>query len=70
MPGSVANAAPTTVLPPSLSTVFEHSREYPLIDNEYRNGEWQRSLNATTSRKRWRLAKRRSPAHLQTLWDF
>jgi hypothetical protein len=70
MPGSVANAAPSTVLPQSLSTAFEHSREYPLIQNEYRNGEWQRSLSANTSRKRWRLAKRLPPALLQSLRDF
>ena len=37
MPGPVANAAPVTVLPNSLSSAFVHTREYPVIDNEYRN---------------------------------
>lgn len=70
MPGSVQNAAPATVLPLSLSRAFAHSREYPLIENEYRNGESQRSVQASNSRKRWQLAKRLPPAALQTLRDF
>ena len=70
MPGSVPNAAPATVLPQSLSGAFVHTREYPVIDNEYRNGESQRSAQATTSRKRWRLAKRLTPTQLAALRDF
>jgi phage-related protein len=70
MPGSVQNAAPHTVLPASLSRAFVHEREYPVLDNEYRNGESQRSVQATNSRKRWRLAKRLTPAQLAALHDF
>jgi hypothetical protein len=70
MPGSVQNAAPLTVLPASLSRAFVHEREYPVLDNEYRNGESQRSVQATNSRKRWRLAKRLTPAQLAALRDF
>ena len=70
MPGSVANAAPASVLPNSLSSAFVHSREYPVIDNEYRNGESQRSPQATTSRKRWTLTKRLTPSQLATLRAF
>jgi len=70
MPGSVQNAAPTAVLPQSLSRAFVHTREYPVIDNEYRNGESQRSVEATTSRKRWQLAKRLNAAQLQALRAF
>ena len=70
MPGSVQNAAPLTVLPASLSRAFVHQREYPVLDNEYRNGESQRSIQATNSRKRWRLAKRLTPAQLSALRDF
>jgi hypothetical protein len=67
MPGSVQNAAPTTVLPQSLCRAFTHSREYPVIENEYRNAESQRSVLPTTnSRKQWRLAKRLAPAALLT----
>jgi phage-related protein len=57
-------------MPHSLSRAFIHEREYPVLDNEYRNGESQRSAQAANSRKRWRLAKRLSTAQLQTLRDF
>jgi len=70
MPGSVQNAAPATVLPQSLCRAFAHERAYPLVENEYRNGESQRSVEATNSRKRWRLAKRLTPALLAALRDF
>ena len=70
MPGSIQNAAPATVLPQSLCAAFVHERAYPLIENEYRNGESQRAVQASTSRKRWRLAKRLTAAALQTLRDF
>ena len=52
MPGNVHNAAPTTVLPQSLSRAFVHERAYPLIENEYKNGESQRSVLASNSHKR------------------
>ncbi|MBI4910314.1 MAG: hypothetical protein HY820_42245 [Acidobacteria bacterium] len=64
------NSAPTTVLPQSLSRAFARSQEYPVIENEYRNGESQRSVPVNNSRKRWRLAKRLQPTPLQTLRDF
>ena len=70
MPGSVQNAAPITVLPQSLCRAFAHERAYPLIENEYRNGESQRSVLATNSRKQWRLAKRLPAATLQALRNF
>jgi len=70
MPGSVANAAPATVMPNSLSRAFEHTREYPVIDNEYRNGESQRSTQASTSRKHWKLTKRLPPTQLAALRNF
>jgi phage-related protein len=70
MPGNVSNAAPAAVLPQSLSRAFVQAREYPAIANDYRNGESQRSVEASTSRKRWRLAKRLTPAQLQALRSF
>jgi hypothetical protein len=70
MPGSVANAAPTTVMPNSLSRAFVHTREYPVIDNEYRNGESQRSAQASTSRKKWTLTKRLTPTQFAALRNF
>ncbi len=70
MPGSVANAAPTTVMPNSLSRVFSHARAYPIVENEYRNGESQRSALAATSRKTWTLTKRLTPTQLAALRNF
>ncbi len=70
MPGPVANAAPAAVMPNSLCRTFVHTREYPVIDNEYRNGESQRSVQAATSRKKWTLTKRLSPSQLATLRTF
>jgi phage-related protein len=70
MPASIQNAVPVAVLPQSLCRAFVHTREYPVIDNEYRNGESQRSVESATSRKRWRLAKRLTPAQLQALRSF
>jgi hypothetical protein len=70
MPGSVQNAAPSTVLPWSLSIAFVRSQEYPVLENEYAGGESQRSVLASNSRKRWRLAKRLAPAELVTLRNF
>lgn len=70
MPGSVQNAVPATVLPQSLCRAFIHSREYPVLGNEYRNGEAQFSAQATSSRKRWDLAKRLTPPQLAVLRNF
>ena len=70
MPGSVQNAAPATVLPNSLCRAFARSQTYPVVENEYRNGESQRAVLASTSRKRWRLVKRLTPALLTELQNF
>lgn len=70
MPGSVQHSAPTAVFPRYLCRAFSRSQEYPVAGNEYRNGESQRSLEASTSRKRWRLAKRLAPDRLQELGGF
>ncbi len=70
MPGSVQNATPAAVLPQSLSRAFAHTGEYTVIENEYRCGESQRSVQAATSRKRWRLVKRLAPVQLQALRSF
>jgi hypothetical protein len=70
MPGSVQNAVPATVFPNLLSRAFIHSRHYELLENTYRNGESQRTLLPADSRKRWRLAKRLSPAQMSTLRAF
>ncbi len=70
MPGSVQNAMPVTVLPASLSRAFVRAEVYPILANDYRNGESQRLNETTTARKRWHLAKRLTPTQLQTLREF
>jgi len=70
MPGSVAVAVPVTVMPNSLSTRFRHSREYILKANDYKNGESQRGVLVTSSRRRWSIDKRMTPAALATLRNF
>ncbi len=64
MPGSVQNADPTGVMPWSLCKAFGQSREYPVLENEYRDGSSQRSRLADTSRKRWSTQRRLTPALL------
>jgi hypothetical protein len=70
MPGSVENAAPSAVLPQSLCRVFVQERAYPLIENEYRDGESQRAVLADGSRRSWRLVKRLTAAQLAELRAF
>ncbi len=70
MPGSVGNAAPATTMPWSLCRAFGHSREYPMVENEYRDGESQRSRLAETSRKRWAITLRMTPTALLAMRTF
>jgi len=50
--------------------IYAYRDQYPVIDNEYRNGESQRSAQAATSRKKWNLTKRLTPSQLATLRAF
>jgi hypothetical protein len=70
MPGSVQSAAPTTVMPWSLCRSFGHARVYGVSENPYPNGESQRGLLTSTSRKSWRTARRLAPTVLATFWAF
>ena len=70
MPGAVLNTAPSAVLPDNLCRAFARSQEYSVVENDYRNGESQRAVLATNSRKRWRLAKRLTPTLLEQFRAF
>jgi phage-related protein len=70
MPGSVQNAATTTVMPASLCCAFVREQQVPVLECEYPDGSSQRKTLAASSRKRWRLSKRLTPAQLATLRDF
>jgi len=72
VPGNLAYASPSGVLPESLCTAFTELREYAQLQGQYHDGTIQRSQLAQTSRKTFRLTKRLSAAALATLkafWD-
>lgn len=70
MPGNVASASTSVVMPLSLSRAFGHERAYAVRDNEYPNGESQRRAVTTTSRKTWSLVKRLTPTEYDALHAF
>lgn len=58
MPGNVGNAVPATVLPQILCQQFSRTLDFPVLVNEYRNGEAQTGAEAATDRSRWRFTGR------------
>lgn len=70
MPGNVENVVVTTVMPWFLAQAFQRSRSRPLLENRYCDGENQRTNLTGSSRKRWSIGYRLSPADLVTMRDF
>ena len=70
MPGSVANANPTTVMPNSFCIAFSEQRSFATRVNEYRGGEAQRMVLVATSRRTFVQSKRLSPSDLLELRAF
>ena len=70
MPGNIANAAPSGVMPATLCTAFTELREYAQLQNQYHDGTVQRSQLAQTSRRTFRLSQRLCAADLGTLYAF
>jgi hypothetical protein len=71
MPGSVAAVSPSGVLPQSLCTAFTEVRSgEPLRISGYHDGSSQRSTQATTSRKRFRLTEKLPVSAVATLKSF
>jgi hypothetical protein len=70
MPGNIANAAPSGVMPATLCTAFTEEREYAQLQNQYHDGTVQRSQLAQTSRRTFRLSKRLSASVLSVLYSF
>src|ERR1035441_10693935 len=70
MPGNLTAAAPSGVLPASLSTAFTESRVYEQLQNRYHDGTPQTSQLAQTSRRTFRLTKRLTASALATLYAF
>ena len=70
MPGNIAIAAPSGVMPATLCIAFTELREYAQLQNQYHDGTVQRSQLAQTSRRTFRLSKRLGAADLGTLYAF
>jgi hypothetical protein len=70
MPGSVANAAPSTVMPAMLCAAFTRSQSWPVHINTYAGGESQRSVDAANSRKAWNLTGIFTATELAAMRNF
>jgi hypothetical protein len=70
MPGNIAIAAPSGVMPATLCIAFTELREYAQLQNQYHDGTVQRTQLAQTSRRMFRLSKRLSAAVLSALYSF
>jgi hypothetical protein len=71
----LAVVAAGAVFPQSLSTSYVESQSYPVLTNQYKNGEIQISLiqdgvNAPRPLRTWKLAKKLTAAQLATLQTF
>jgi len=72
MPGNLASAAPSGVMPYALCVSFTEAREYAQLQSQYHDGTTERSQLAQTSRKTFQLAQRLTAARAITLkafWD-
>jgi hypothetical protein len=68
--GNVALAAPTAVMPFSLSKAFSRSITFQIIDIGYKNGESQRGQIIDGERNTWQMTKRLAPAKMAELRTF
>lgn len=67
MPGVVESPGPIAAMPFSLCKAYSRSFTYPMLSNDYANGESQRSLQAQMDVARWSITKRLTSAQLETL---
>jgi hypothetical protein len=70
VPGSVANAAPSGVMPLAVARLFGEARGLPVRENEYRDGTLQRVREASTSRRKFTSTARLGAAELVALRTF
>lgn len=75
MPGNIAAATPSGVLPQTLSLAFRETRELPMLSTQYHDGTTERSIitdtvNAPTSLRTWRIQKRLPAANAIALRAF
>lgn len=58
MPGNVASAVATAVMPSSLCSVFREARAWPVRESGgYADGRYQAEVEAGASRKAWEIGK-------------
>ena len=58
MPGNVAEAVATPVMPSSLCSVFREARAWPVRESGgYTDGRYQAEVQAEASRKSWEIGK-------------
>lgn len=70
MPLSVSNAIATTVLPKLLCSSYTQVRRYDVLETSYSNGESQRLVLTTSSRKSWQITRALTPALTDELVAF
>ncbi|MBE0660788.1 MAG: hypothetical protein IH602_24050 [Bryobacteraceae bacterium] len=71
MPGNVASAVATAVLPSSLCSVFRAARAWPVSESGgYADGRYQAEVQAEASRKSWEIGKLLTFAQWLTLSAF
>lgn len=70
MPGVVESPGPITAMPFSLCKAYSRSFTYPMLSNDYANGESQRSLQAQTDLLRWTITKRLTAAQQAALFTL
>lgn len=75
MPGNVAAAVPTGVMPQGLCLAFSEAREYPILAASYHDGTQETSLvtdgvNAPGSIRTWKQSKRLKAADAIALRAF
>ncbi len=70
MPGSVSNAAATSVMPKVLCSAFRRSQDWAVAQISYRNGEIESRARVTNERRTWELAPMLTAAQLSTLKAF
>lgn len=70
MPGNVATATASVVMPLVLCSSFQRSERWKSLVNGYANGEHEAATLVTNSRRSWDLTGMLAPAALATLRDF
>jgi hypothetical protein len=71
MPGNVAAASPSAVLPAGLASAFRESRQWAARESgPYPDGRHQVAQMATTSRKAWELGRYLTFSEWSTLQAF